>query len=295
MVDWDADGDLDLLVGDSNGYITLYLRDEEGALTNEGHISVDGEELDVGDRAASETVDWDLDGDFDLLVGSSQGTIIIMSNVGSAEEPEFEEQGTIEVDGEELWLGSETAPFLVDLDGDGSRDLIVGSIDGLIRFYPNTGDNDDPRFGAEVLLSDDEGPINQGHYSRPELYDWDGDGDLDLIAGKFTPEVVLFLNTTAEDVHKHQLVAPSVFSFLSTYPEPFNHRVKLSMQIAKPGEVTIDVVSLLGRTVKSLPGHTMTRGWHEINLDFRGLSSGRYIVRVNSDAQTVTRQITFIR
>jgi hypothetical protein len=54
------------------------------------------------------------------------------------------------------------APFVVDYDGDGVRDLIVGMFGndgdakgGTGRFYKNTGTNKEPKFGAfTVLLAD---------------------------------------------------------------------------------------------------------------------------------------------
>ncbi|HEX5051313.1 MAG TPA: hypothetical protein VFZ65_06045 [Planctomycetota bacterium] len=54
------------------------------------------------------------------------------------------------------------APFVVDYDGDGVRDLIVGMFGndgkgsgGTARFYKNLGTNAEPKFGAfSTLMSD---------------------------------------------------------------------------------------------------------------------------------------------
>jgi hypothetical protein len=57
------------------------------------------------------------------------------------------------------------APFVVDYDGDGVRDLVVGMFGsdesvkgGTGRFYKNVGSNAAPRFGAFVTLQADGRP-----------------------------------------------------------------------------------------------------------------------------------------
>lgn len=45
------------------------------------------------------------------------------------------------------------APFIVDWDGDGKRDLLVGQFGGgSLRIYSNIGTQEKPRFGAFKML-----------------------------------------------------------------------------------------------------------------------------------------------
>ena len=45
-----------------------------------------------------------------------------------------------------------SSPWLVDVDGDGVRDLVVGDFSGFFRFYRNEGTNQKPRYAKAVNL-----------------------------------------------------------------------------------------------------------------------------------------------
>jgi hypothetical protein len=45
-----------------------------------------------------------------------------------------------------------SSPWLVDVDDDGVRDLVVGDFSGLFRFYRNEGTNENPRYARPVNL-----------------------------------------------------------------------------------------------------------------------------------------------
>ena len=44
------------------------------------------------------------------------------------------------------------SPWIVDVDGDGVNDLVVGDFSGLFRFYRNEGTNKQPRYAKAVNL-----------------------------------------------------------------------------------------------------------------------------------------------
>lgn len=45
-----------------------------------------------------------------------------------------------------------SSPWVVDIDGDGVNDLIVGDFSGYFRFYKNEGTNQKPRYAAGIHL-----------------------------------------------------------------------------------------------------------------------------------------------
>lgn len=297
MADFDDDGDMDLLYGDDVGNVRLYLRDDEGDLSFEGNIEADDEEIDVNNRAAPELVDWDLDGDYDLLVGSDEGVIVLFMNEGSNQEYDLTDSGTIESDGTEIWLGTETVATVGDLDDDGKRDLIVGSVYGEIWFYPNIGEDDELRFGEGVKLSDEEGEISVGYagYTRPELVDWEGDGDLDLVTGIADPEVRLYINPTNEGVSSGTIRAPMKFKIEANYPEPFNYSTSLVFEFPRVENASLDICSISGRLMKTVCLGTVAPGRHTLSLDLSGYSCGKYVIIMHTTNHSATRIVTFLK
>jgi hypothetical protein len=45
-----------------------------------------------------------------------------------------------------------SSPWVVDVDGDGANDLVVGDFSGFFRFYRNEGTNKQPRYAKAVNL-----------------------------------------------------------------------------------------------------------------------------------------------
>jgi hypothetical protein len=119
--------------------------------------------------------DLDGDGDLDLVVGEASGELNLFMNEGTAGEPRFvlSEEGWLGID-----VGRRSAPTLVDFDGDGDLDLLIGSEDGPLRLWRNVGDATNPRFEEDPSFT-----IGLHPMSVPAFADLNGDGRLDLIAG----------------------------------------------------------------------------------------------------------------
>ena len=214
LYDLDADGDLDLLLGsESGGIVTVFdnVWDGTGAprFADAGQLQVDGadyqvpkdpcEEVDffTQDYTASvEAVDWDADGDDDLLVGGYiTGYVFFLENTaGAGNPPVFTDAGWLEdADGEPLDTQWGADPAAVDVDGDGDLDLLSGTygpyLDDTSRaefpwiwFWENTaGPGVTPVLTSSTLPLSDDLPITRGALARIDAADIDDDGDIDLL------------------------------------------------------------------------------------------------------------------
>ncbi len=187
LVDLDSDGDLDLALGTWNDDL-LYFRND-GSRTTPNWVRI-GEgplvELTRGSHSAPEFGDVDGDGDLDLLVGESSGEINHFENVGTPTDPRFE-LVTDKLEG--IDVGRRAVPRLIDMDGDGDLDLLVGQETGGAALFRNDGS-----ISAPLWVPAGELNAALPRFSTPFLVDMDGDGDLDIVSGGMSGGLTYFRN-----------------------------------------------------------------------------------------------------
>jgi len=133
----------DLLVGDFHGHLWLYAREGGAQSLNFKLVDRRFAGVDVGVAAAPFLGDIDNDGKPDLLVGSDQGRVSLFQRTKvDKKHPEGWALGPDYFHGIKFPFG--TSPRLVDIDGDGDMDLLVGTEKGTIYFYRNDALNPPP-------------------------------------------------------------------------------------------------------------------------------------------------------
>lgn len=171
-VDVDGDGDLDILgAADSPGNEVSWWENSDGTATNwSKHVvdpSLSGAQQVLG-------VDFDLDGDTDILGAASLANDIVwwenVNGDGSVWSKTL-------IDGS---LSSARAVFAADIDGDGDLDAMgAGAFSGgRITWYDNRTIHRNASFRTAVSIT----PEINGALALSSA-DVDGDGDVDLVSG----------------------------------------------------------------------------------------------------------------
>ncbi|MFH1859605.1 MAG: PQQ-binding-like beta-propeller repeat protein, partial [bacterium] len=204
--DWNNDGGLDLIVGNEDGKLNVFLNTktwpgEEPSFN--ASFNVRGQQprnLQTGGYSVPYVVDWDSDGKKDLIIGDKDGYITYFHNSGTnTANPEFSSGFRPQRTGPggmvDVKVDGYSVPIAFDWDMDGKKDLIVGDSHGKVWFFRNTNTDAAPVFGTPSAMLANNAPIDVGQYAAPFVCDWNHDGQKDLVVGNENGNVLLFSNT----------------------------------------------------------------------------------------------------
>lgn len=144
-VDWDGDGDLDLVVGNFTGTFYLFTGEGGGKFAPKAtQIKTGGKSLKIkGHHSDPFVIDWDGDGDLDILSGSADGGVQWAENTAGAKKtPELKKFAALIAAPKEVKHecrpNEVTTPFgstrvwAADVNGDKKLDILVGDTINLI-------------------------------------------------------------------------------------------------------------------------------------------------------------------
>ncbi|TNE65394.1 MAG: VCBS repeat-containing protein [Alphaproteobacteria bacterium] len=237
-------------------------------------------------------MDWDADGNPDLVIGNSHGDLVLRRNHGPARfagttpvasQPVFDSFAwsesysqidlftKIDEDGGALRHEEYLSPTVADWDGDGLKDLIIGVQSGAVYFVRNTGQEGEPHFAAPVQLLGprpggefpphqllQEGDtVSRGSRISVEVTDYNGDGKPDLMLGDYALSLVLRPDLTDADMKviediEARLVALDKRAGLEAPYMPLRDRVKSAFVYYENKALQAELQALEGELIQYL-------------------------------------------
>lgn len=216
-VDVDNDAKRDLVIGANNtslahNYLGVWHYRNTGTdavpvFQYQDNDLFQSEMLDYGEGGYPVLFDHNGDGLMDLVVanygyyqsgGNYPCRMALLENTGTSDQPEFT-QVTDDFQGlGGSGIGQAMYPAFGDFDGDNDQDMYVGDLQGRLFKYINTPVGGIATFslGAPPIVFNDGGvDIDVGQQAKPQFFDVDGDGKLDLLVGERNGNINYYRNT----------------------------------------------------------------------------------------------------
>ena len=154
--------------------------------------------LVLGTGAGPVIADVDGDGDSDLVVGTSDGTLKYYQRNPSSSPTLFTELTGTDNPFNGFNVGTDPKPTFADISGDGKIDLVVGNNDGTLKYFLNESANGTITFTAKTAASDNPfSDIDVGTKSIPAFANISADSKIDLVVGNNDGTLNYFLNESA--------------------------------------------------------------------------------------------------
>ena len=201
FTDLDRNGTLDLILGNSDGTLSAFRRNNDGSFTPMNGVGGNPANpfgnIDVGFQSTPCFNDIDLDGDQDLVLGNSGGTLSsFRRNDDGTYTPMDGLNGRPINPFSSVYAGLYSKPTFTDLDFDGDADLVVGRFDSvLLAFRRNADGSFSPMDGSNGNPANPFAGLFMGFGNAPVFTDMNGDAVPDLVVGAETGDLRIFTQT----------------------------------------------------------------------------------------------------
>ncbi len=235
--DYDGDGTLDLVTGIedwsyygwddawnargewTNGPLHGFVLVHRNAGTNDApkyespfKVEANGKPVDTFGCPSPNFEDFDHDGDLDLLCGEFLDGFSYFENIGTRTAPRYAAaKRLLKSDGTPLTMDLEMiVPVAFDWDKDGDLDLVVGDEDGRVALIENVTSQrkSPPQFLAPRYFQQEAETLKCGALATPCGFDWDNDGDIDIVSGNTAGYIEFFENLSGPKVEQPKWAAP---------------------------------------------------------------------------------------
>ncbi len=290
-----GDGKPDLLLGSYDGSLKLFTNVSVGNTFLFNYTDSAYQNIKIGTYTTPQLIDLDRDGKLDIVMGERDGNVNYLRNTGTAANPIFtlitDTLGRVKAN--EYWTNVSipqfaptgySAPFITDMDTNGTYELILGCENGMVRLFTNIDGNLQGTFDEVAAYANKLG-TNQftipdlGSYAKPALTDLTGDGKPDVIIGNPRGGITLYASDKNISGALGVKPMPAQVQVLKAYPNPANTQLILET-IQNAGKLRIQMVDALGREVLLLKAFPV---WIKTALDISGLQNGIYFLQVSNN------------
>ncbi|MCB9234859.1 MAG: T9SS type A sorting domain-containing protein [Bacteroidia bacterium] len=272
--DLDGDGDDDLVLGDSDGFVHL-LKNSAGA-GNPAVFSLTSYKfsaIDIGQFAAPVILDLDNDGLKDLIVGEMDGTLNFFKNTGSTTNPTFSSTPTQtklgNIDISPACCTGFMAPFFYQ-DTTGNLKFLCGSEDGGIFHFGNITGN---VTGSWTQLDTNFHDFGRGSRSAITGADLDGDGQMEFAVTDMRGGLRLY---TIDKINSRPAPRPE-FGW-TVYPNPSTHP-RIHLEAPAQGLV-ITCFDLQGKLICAQP---IPAGGQNFEMQLPEMRQGIYFLQLRGE------------
>ncbi len=286
--DIDGDGDLDLFVGDTSGYISFF----EDTASQGNPMALNAPvrryfDVFAGKYSAPFVYDVNGDGLMDLLVGNRLGRVRYFENRGTLTAPLFDPVPTNSLFGEVnassfFSLYGYAAPIITSLDSTGKLYLLTGNEEGQIYGYEFNPDS--IYRGSFLQVFNNYSDIDVGERTALTIADITKDGKPEMIVGNYRGGLEFYtLSDSIEDIIPPVSVAANVVRELglSLFPNPTSGEVLLTVTGVQPNQpFSYTVTNMLGAVVFSETAQPTADSFTSI-MSFGQFPAGLYIVNLS--------------
>ncbi|MCX6305290.1 MAG: T9SS type A sorting domain-containing protein [Bacteroidetes bacterium] len=285
--DLDGDGRTDLLIGNSDGTIMLFLNAGSGASLPQFEAPLlHWQNIDVGEYSAPQLFDLDKDNVSELIVGEQNGNLNCYRNTGTAESPVFvlltDSLGKVNVTNYNLSYDGFSTPCFARRT-DGTTFLAAGSNEGRIHLFENIDHNLAGKFtetgGLYDWLSSTPADTLFGWQTSPAIGHLTDPGAFDLITGNFAGGLnYLTKRSPAEIIPGFRKTVASRAGSLKIFPNPADKSVTIHAADNNRQYFSGRIDNVYGQKVLEFPFNGQT------TISVSALPPGMYVVHLGQSA-----------